>query len=96
MQIEIVAQQLVVIARDIGDLRALARLAQDLLDHVVVALRPVPGLAQAPAVDDVADQIQAIRLGVFQEFEEKLGLAAARAKMDVGEPDGAETSGAIP
>src|SRR3546814_4090253 len=34
----------------------LARLAQQLLDHVVVGLRAVPGFLQAPAVDDVADE----------------------------------------
>ena len=36
------AQELVVVAGDVGDARALARLAQQLLHHVVVALRPVP------------------------------------------------------
>jgi hypothetical protein len=38
-----VAQEFVVIARDIGDPRPLARHAQQLLDHVVVRLGPVPG-----------------------------------------------------
>ena len=38
----IVAQEFVVIAGDVDDARALARLAQKLLRHVVVRLRPVP------------------------------------------------------
>jgi len=87
---EIVAQELVVVARHVDDARALARLAQELLHHVVVRLRPIPARAQLPAVDDVADQVD--RLGVVpaQEIEQPLGLAAARAEMDVGDEQGAE------
>src|SRR6185437_10906927 len=48
----VVAQHLVVIAGDIDDLRPLPCLAEDLLDNVVVALSPVPGLLEPPAVDD--------------------------------------------
>src|SRR5581483_155813 len=87
MQIEIVAQHLVVIPGDVDDLRALARLAEELLHHVVVQLVPVPRAAQAPAVDDVADEIEEVGLGVLEEIEEEAGLAAARAKMNVGDPD---------
>ena len=38
-----IAQELVVVAGDVDDARALARLAQQFLHHVVVALRPMPG-----------------------------------------------------
>ena len=87
LQPRVVAQPLVMIARDVDDPRALADLAQNLLDDVVVRLRPVPGFLQAPAVDDVADQIDRLRFGVAQEVEQKLGLAAAGAEMQVGDPD---------
>ena len=50
------------------DLRPLARLAQQLLDDVVMGLWPVPGATQAPAVDDVADQIQPFAFRVAQEI----------------------------
>ena len=83
------------IARHIDDARALARLAQELLHHVVVRLRPVPARAQLPAVDDVADEID--RLGVVpaQEVEQPLGLAAARAEMHVGDEQCAEACAAL-
>jgi hypothetical protein len=42
MRTVVVAQEFVVIARDVEQLRALARLAQQLLHYVVVRLRPVP------------------------------------------------------
>jgi hypothetical protein len=87
----VVAQGLVVVAGNVDDVGALARLAQDLLDHIVMALRPIPGFLQAPAVDDVADQIERLGLVVLQEIEQQLGLAAACAKVDVGDPDGPET-----
>ena len=66
---------------------ALAGQAQDLLHHVVVRLRPVPAALQLPAVDDVADQIERVAVHVADEVEQQLGLAAARAQMDVGDED---------
>jgi hypothetical protein len=87
MQVEIVAQHLVVVARHVDDARALARLAQQLLDDVVVRLVPVPAALQPPAVDDVADEVDRLGVVVAQEVEQEVGLAAGRAEMDVGEPD---------
>ena len=81
-QIDEVAEILVVIAGDIDDLRALARLAQDLLDHVVVELVPVPGLAQRPVVDEIADEIEPVRFRDTQEIEKMLRPAR------VASPDG--------
>ena len=83
------ARGFVVIAGDVDDLRAFARLAQDLLHDVVVRLRPEPAFAKLPAVDDVADQVQVFRFVMPQEVEQIRRLAAARAEVDVGEPDGA-------
>ncbi len=77
------ARQLIVIARDVNDLRALARAAQDLLHDIVVRLRPVPALLQLPAVQDVADQIEGVGLMRAQEIEEIVGLAPGSAQMDV-------------
>ena len=85
----VVAQRLVVVARDIDDARALARLAQQLLHHVVVALRPEPGALQAPAIDDVADQVDLVGVVVLQEIEQEFGLAAARPQMNIGNENGA-------
>jgi hypothetical protein len=60
MRAVIVAQELVVVARHVDDLGALARLAQHLLHEVVVRLRPVPARLQRPAVDDIADEIDGV------------------------------------
>ena len=86
----IVAQELVVIAGHVDDSRALARLAQQLLDDVVVRLRPIPARSQLPAVDDVADEIDRLGIVVPQEVEQEISLATARAEMHVGDEEGAK------
>ena len=88
-------QELVVVAGDVDDARALAALAQQLLDHVIVRLRPVPGAAQPPAVDDVADQIDRLGVVVAQEIEQELGLRRLRAEMDVGDEQRTEFAGCV-
>jgi len=85
----VLPRRLVVVAGHVDHPRALARLAQHLLHHVVVALLPVPRLLQLPAVDDVADQVQGVGLVVAQEVEQEGGLAAGGAEVDIGNPDGA-------
>jgi hypothetical protein len=85
MRAVIAAQEFVVIAGDVDDAGALARLAQQLLHHVVMRLRPVPGGLQRPAVDDIADEIEDVGLVPAQEVEEFFGLTAARAEMHVGD-----------
>ena len=84
------------IAGDVDDAGALPRLAQELLDDVVMLLRPVPALLQPPAVDDVADEIDRLGVVVAQEVEEQPGLAAAAAEMDVGDEDRPEVPGRRP
>ncbi len=79
----IAAQEFVVVAGDVDQAGALARLAQQLLHHVVVRLRPIPRRAQRPAVDDVADQVDGVGVVVAEEVEQLVGLAAARAEMHV-------------
>ena len=66
------ARELVVIARHEDHARAVPDLAQQLLDDVVVLLRPVPARAQAPAVDDVADEKDRVGVVVTQEVEDQL------------------------
>jgi hypothetical protein len=84
-----------VIAGDIGDLHALAGLPQKLLDNVVVGLRPVPGSAQPPAVDDVADQVDGLGLMMAQEIDQELGLGRLRPEMDVGDEERSEAAGFV-
>ena len=88
----IAAQEFIVVARRVNDARAFARLAQKLLHHVVVRLRPVEAGSHRPAVDDIADQINRIRLVMAQEVEKLCSLTAARAEMNVGDEESAEMS----
>ena len=70
---DVVAQKFVVIAGNIDDARAFTSLAQELLDDVVVFLRPVPAAPQTPSVDDIAD-VRQIGLG-------QVGMMKAQEKM---------------
>ena len=69
MRTKIVTQEFIVIAGQIDDPRALAALAQDLLHDVIVRLRPVPRPLQAPAVDDIADEINRLCVMDAEEIE---------------------------
>ena len=86
--LHVAARELVVIAGNVDDASALACLAQDLLNHIVVRLRPVPVLAQLPAVDDVAHQVQRLGIDPPQEVQQRRSLTARRTQMQVGDPDG--------
>ena len=79
------APKSVVVSGDVDDRRSLARLAQDLLDNVVVSLRPVPSPPQLPPVDNVADEVQIRGFGVTKEVEKQRCLArrAAQVKSEI-------------
>ena len=84
----IVAQEFVVIAGDVDDARALARLAQHLLHKIIVGLRPVPAGFQRPAIDDVADQIDRLGIVGAEKIQQPVGLRAAGAQVDIGDEQG--------
>src|SRR5581483_278176 len=79
----IVAQGLVVIAGNEHEVGALAHLAQDLLQDVIMGLRPVDAAPYAPEVDDVADQIDARGIVAAKEIEEGLCLTGLGAQMQI-------------
>ncbi len=91
---DVLPQGFVVIAGNEDHLLAVAGAAQDLLHHGVLRTGPVDAARHRPEVDDVADQEQVFRLVAAQEVEQPLRLAAARAEMDVGQEDGAESRAA--
>ena len=86
------ARELVVIAGHEDHAGAVADLAQQLLDDVVVLLRPVPARAQTPAVNNVADEEDRVGIVVLEEIEDQRGLAAAGSQMDIGEENRAITA----
>ncbi len=87
--------EFVVIAGDIGDVGALARLAQQFLHDVIVALRPVPAPPQPPAINDITDQIDDIGIVIAQEIDQEFGLRRLRAEMDVGNEHATESAGLL-
>jgi hypothetical protein len=83
---QVLARKLVVVSGHEHDARSFASLAQQLLHDVVVGLRPVPAAPQLPAVDDVADEVERLAVQGAKEVQQRLGLAAGRAEVDVGDP----------
>lgn len=67
--LEIAPCELVVITGHEDDPCPLACLSQDLLDNVVVGLRPEPGSAELPAINDVAHKIERLALGITQKVQ---------------------------
>ena len=79
------------VGEPVTDARSVLGLLEHAADHVVVSRRPVPALAELPAVDDIADQEQRFAIGRFQEIEQQFGFAAGGAEMRVGNPDRAKS-----
>jgi len=63
------AHVIVVVAGHVDHACAFARLAEDGAHHLVVLLRPVEVLAQAPEIDDVADQEQIVDFDAAEELQ---------------------------
>ena len=90
---EIGAGELVVVAGQENHPCSLANLAQQFLDDVVMGLRPVPAAFERPAIDDVADEVDRLRIMILQKIDQKVGLAAPLAKVDIGDEQRAEFGG---
>ena len=86
------SETLVVVSRNIDDLGALARLAQKLLDDVVMFLTPRPVPLQPPSIDDVANQVQVVGLRMLQEVQQKIDITSTSPKMNVRDKDRTITS----
>jgi hypothetical protein len=83
--VEIVSQGLVVVPRDIENIDAVPGEAQELLHHRVMAYRPVHDAPERPEIDDIAEQEYHFAFVPLEKGKQALGLACARAEMDVRE-----------
>ena len=83
------------VAGDVDDAGALAALRSSFCTTSLCDLRPVPGAAQPPAVDDVADQVDRLGVVVAQEIEQEFGLGRLRSEMEVGDEQRAEFAGCV-
>ena len=79
----------IVVARYVDHACAVLGFTQNRTQHVVVLLRPVERFAQAPEVDDVADEIKIVGVNISEEGEKRRGIAAARTEMDIRNEDAA-------
>ena len=87
-----VGQEFIVIPGNINHTRALACLAQDFLDNVVVFLRPVTRAAQLPDVDEIADDVERLKFVVAEKIKHRVRVASAGAKMHIGNPGRAHST----
>src|SRR5436190_8926745 len=76
-------KQIVVIARDVNDPCAFARLAQNLLNDVVMLLRPINPAPQLPDVDQITDNVERLEFVFAQKIEQRAGVGTAGAQMHV-------------
>ena len=82
--------ELVVIPRDVNKTRAFAGDAEELLDDVVMRLRPVKTTAEAPDINEVADDVEGFKFPLSQEIEQRFSLRASCAEMNVRNPASAK------
>src|SRR5512132_1875537 len=78
--------QFVVISRDVNYTCALASFAQNFLDHVIVLLWPVNYPPQRPNIYKVSHDVERVEVGLAQKVQQRSGVAAARAKVRIGNP----------
>jgi hypothetical protein len=97
----IVAEKLVMISRDVDQPNAFSYLAEELLNDVVMLLRPVPTGLEPPAVDDVADKVDRIGVDGPKKIKQQVALTTLRAEVQIGDeecavpPDGAQQRRAL-
>ena len=81
-------EHFVMIARNIDDAGPAPRPFQYPPDDIIMTVGPEKLLLQSPAVNDIADQIERIAVDMIEKVDQQVGVAAARAEMDVRNPDG--------
>jgi hypothetical protein len=82
-----------VVAGDIGYLSAAFHQRQKTPQNIVVLLWPVDTVgAHAPAVNDIANQIQLVTAVMFEKVDQAIGLAAFGAQVNVGKKNRAVVS----
>ncbi len=79
----IIADAFVMVAGDEHDTGALAGLAQQLLQHVVMGLRPHGPALDAPEIYNVANEVDGLGVVVLKEVEEHGVLGSTCAEMHI-------------
>ena len=82
-QAEELSGEFIVVAGDEHHPRAAPDFAQQLLNDVVMRLRPIPACAESPAVNDVADEVDRVGLHMAQHVQDEMRLAPACAQVQI-------------
>jgi hypothetical protein len=81
--------RLVVISRQKNDVRALSPPSGDFATNRRLRRAPIPRRTEVPTVDDVSNEEELVGTVMPQKIQQFLGFASARAKMQIGDPNGA-------
>ena len=90
---QILAQELVVIARQHHELCAGERLGEEQFGERVIFGRPMPALGEPPAVQDIAHEVDDLRLVPVQEIDELAGACGPHAEVHVRDEQGPHPPG---
>src|SRR5256885_17250569 len=80
------ADQFVVVAWNVNDAGAFARFPKNLLNNVVMLLRPINTAPQLPDVDQVPHHIESFEFVLAQEIQQCARVRATRPEMHVRNP----------
>ena len=86
---KILPGSLIMVARNVDNLCALACFSKQLLNHIVMFLWPVESFLQLPAINNITDEIKLVAVGMFQKMQERLRPRPWRPQVNVGDPNGA-------
>ena len=84
---------LIVISWNVDNSRSFARFPQNLLDDVVMLLRPVTAATHLPDINQIADDVERLEIVLAQEIKEAGRAAGPRPEVDIRDPSGADASG---
>ena len=57
------------------------------MNDVIVRPRPIPRLAEPPAIHDVVNKIDVLVVVMFEKVEQEIGLALGLSKMHIGDEE---------
>jgi hypothetical protein len=87
----VIPKKLVMIAGHVNHLRAAPGFSQNRAEDIIVRLRPEQPPFHLQDINDVADEIEEVAFKGVQKVEQAIGAAAPKSKMDIGNPDRADS-----
>ena len=85
-------EQIIVITEDVNGPRTFTRFHKNLLNDVVMLLRPINTAPQLPDVDQVPHNIESVEFVIAQEIQQCARVRATRPQMHVRNPGRSHTT----